>query len=66
VRPGALRPVAELHPLDKCAWCGADDVPLRRVVLRVTQAEAVLCEDVVLCARRQLRHQLKRKWGLAA
>jgi hypothetical protein len=43
-----------------------DTALLRQVVLKVTEAEAVLCDDVVACARRQREQRHERKWGRAA
>jgi hypothetical protein len=49
-------PRGELHPYDRCAYCGA---PARRVRLRhatlPTLAGALVCENTVTCIRRRYR-----------
>lgn len=51
-----LRPSepGELHPLDRCAFCGARESQeeLRRILQRWTASPASVCVDVVACARR--------------
>lgn len=55
-----------LHPAHRCAWCG-NDVPseLKETVLVATRARALVCRDVIPCARRQLNREIDRK-GRAA
>lgn len=50
-----LRPVeaGELHPFNRCAWCGSTCEPLRRQPVVWTHAEAVFCAEVVTCCRRR-------------
>jgi len=65
-RWGAL-PLGELHPEDRCAFCGRggivgprrdeqgenQDADLVRTVLAFTRAPAVICVDTVACLRRR-------------
>lgn len=56
-RWGAL-PLGELHPGDRCAFCGyGSSWGLKRVILASTNAEAPVCKDTVACMRRKLKRR---------
>jgi hypothetical protein len=49
-----IAPLGAVHLAASCSWCGATD-DLVRTVMRHTFAEAVVCSDLVDCARRRRR-----------
>jgi hypothetical protein len=53
----ALLPLGRLHSYNRCAYCGATstEAELRRRILGVTYAEAVVCTSLADCLRRRLR-----------
>jgi hypothetical protein len=45
-------PRGELHPHDRCVWCGSRGDERLRPVTTIAYAGALECEDVVACQRR--------------
>jgi hypothetical protein len=48
-------PLGELHPVDKCAFCGIRGEPLIYTVILSTNAPGRRCVDSVACIRRRPR-----------
>lgn len=49
-------PSPDLHPPERCSFCGADrSVGLRRSVIRATFAQGYRCVDVVDCVARSTK-----------
>jgi len=53
--------VGELHPSNRCAWCGswASSSTLRNVIFVWTAAPGAMCVDRAGCARRR---QIANRW----
>lgn len=56
-----LPPAGRIHPLDRCAFCGArgNTAPLRLGYVRETLARAAICIDQIACVRRQMRRKIR-------
>ena len=52
----SLSPRHQIHPVDRCSFCGATE-GLYRTYLYTTHSLAMVCEDPVPCLRR--RHSRK-------
>jgi hypothetical protein len=63
--PLTPRPLGEVHPADRCAYCGQDGTKgwLDRVTIRATLAVGWLCRDAVECVRRQESQRQLRLFG---
>jgi len=51
-RWGAL-PLGELHPKERCAYCGSATAPTWIITLPMTHARARTCIDTSACERRR-------------